>query len=156
MEAHNNKGGVVVMNFNANTISMLESIVAMGMLNLVMFIWMYATRIPAMRASKIDPQSAAHPGSLDSLPTEARRVCDNYNHLFEAPTIFYAMVFAIVLLGHADQWHVYAAWSYVILRVLHSLVQATINKVTVRFLLFSLSWVALGFMIVREVSALIY
>lgn len=142
------------MSFNSNTISMLHTIIAMGLLNLIMFIWMYATRIPAMSAVKVDPQAAQHPGSLDMLPSEVRRVSDNYNHLFEAPTIFYAMVFAIVLLGHADQWHVLTAWTYVILRSLHSLTQATFNKVMVRFSLFALSWVALGVMIVREVAAL--
>jgi hypothetical protein len=141
------------MPFNANIISMLQAVVAMGLLNLVMFIWMYATRIPAMNRAKIDPQSAQHPGSLDQLPSEVRRVADNYNHLFEAPTLFYAMVFAIVLLGHADSWHVIAAWSYVVLRALHSLTQATFNRVVVRFSLFFLSWVALGVMIVREVAA---
>jgi len=142
------------MNFNPNTISMLNAVVAMGLLSLVMFIWMYATRIPAMNSAKIDPQSAQHPGSLDRLPSEVRRVADNYNHLFEAPTLFYAMVFAIVLLGHADQWHVMSAWAYVTFRALHSLVQATFNRVVVRFSLFLLSWVALGVMIVREVMAL--
>ena len=142
------------MNFNPNTISMLQSIVAMGLLSLVMFIWMYATRIPAMNRARVDPQAAQHPGALDSLPSEVRRVADNYNHLFEAPTLFYAMVIAIVLLGHADQWHVMAAWAYVILRALHSLVQATVNLVMLRFVLFVLSWAALGAMIVREVAAL--
>lgn len=142
------------MQFNAFTISMLQAVVAMGLLHLVMFIWMYATRIPAMNRAKLDPQTAQHPGSLDSLPSEVRRVADNYNHLFEAPTIFYAMVFAIVLLGHADYWHMICAWAYMILRALHSLTQATFNRVTLRFSLFALSWVALGIMIVREVAAL--
>ena len=142
------------MTLNSNVISMLQTIVAMGLLNLVMFVWMYATRIPAMNQAKIDPQSAQHPGSLNTLPSEARRVADNYNHLFEAPMLFYAMVIAIVLLGHADQWHVLAAWAYVILRALHSLVQATINRVMIRFALFALSWGALGIMIVREVAAI--
>ena len=138
------------MTLNSNVISMLQTIVAMGLLNLVMFVWMYATRIPAMNQAKIDPQSAQHPGALDTLPSEARRVADNYNHLFEAPTIFYAMVIAIVLLGHADQWHVLTAWAYVILRALHSLVQATFNRVIVRFGVFALGTLVLMALMVRQ------
>jgi len=141
------------MNLSPNDLSVLHAVLGMGVLSLVMFIWMYATRIPAMNAAKVDPQSAAHPGSLDSLPSATRRVADNYNHLWEAPTLFYAMAFYVVLTGHADQLHVWCAWAYLGLRVLHSLVQATFNKVALRFLLFALSWVALGIMIVRELLA---
>jgi hypothetical protein len=138
------------VNLSPNDLSILHAVLGMAVLSLVMFIWMYATRLPAMSRAKVDPQAAMHPGSLDTLPSEARRVADNYNHLWEAPTLFYAMAFYVVVTGHADPLHVACAWAYLVLRVLHSLVQATINRVMLRFLLFSLSWVALGVMIVRE------
>ena len=134
--------------------SLLQSILAMGLLSLAMFIWMYATRLPAFTKAKLDPQEAMHPDTYhDRIPSEVRRVADNYNHLFEAPTIFYAVTLAIVLLGLADPLHVMCAWAFVILRVLHSVVQATVNKVMVRFSLFALSWVAMGIMIVRAAMA---
>ena len=134
--------------------SMLQSILAMGLLTLAMFIWMYATRLPAFTKAKLDPQEAMHPGTYhDRIPSEVRRVADNYNHLFEAPTLFYAVTLAIVLLGLADPLHVMCAWAFVVLRVLHSIVQATANKVVVRFSLFALSWVAMGIMIVRAALA---
>jgi hypothetical protein len=134
--------------------SMLQALLAMGVLTLVMLLWMYATRLPAFGRAKLNPQEAMHPGSYhDRIPSEVRRVADNYNHLFEAPTLFYALVVAIVLLGLADAGHVIAAWAYVGLRVAHSLVQATVNRVVVRFALFALSWVALGVMLVRAVLA---
>lgn len=129
--------------------SMLHAVVAMGVLSLVMLVWMYATRLPAMKRAGVAPQDAMHPGTY-TLPSEARRVADNYNHLFEQPTLFYAMVGVVVLLGHADPLHAACAWAFVALRVAHSLVQATVNMVLLRFVLFSLSWVALGVMIVRE------
>jgi hypothetical protein len=136
---------------NESARSMLHAIVAMGLLTLVMFLWMVATRPLAMRRAGIHPQDAAHTSVLkERLPSEVQRITDNYNHLFEAPTLFYAMVLAIVVLGHADPLHARAAWAFVALRVLHSLVQATFNRVTVRFTLFALSWLALGLMIVRE------
>lgn len=138
------------MNLDANALSVLHAVLGMGVLSLVMFLWMYAMRLPAMSRAKVDPQSAMHPGSLNTLPSEVRRVADNYNHLWEAPTLFYAMAFYVVVTGNADELHTLCAWAYLGLRVLHSLVQATINQVSLRFGLFVLSWVALGIMIVRE------
>jgi hypothetical protein len=130
--------------------SILGAVFALGLLTLVMFIWMYATRLPAFSKARLDPQEAMHPGSYhDRIPSEVRRVADNYNHLFEAPTLFYAIALAIVAGGLADPVHAAAAWAYVGFRVAHSLVQATINRVPVRFLLFVLSWLALAVMIVR-------
>jgi len=134
--------------------SMLHAILVMGLLSLVMFLWMYATRLPALTRAGIDPQQAMHPGTYhDRIPSEVRRVADNYNHLFEAPTLFYAVTLAVVLLGLADGLHVLCAWVYVALRVAHSIVQATANTVVVRFALFALSWVALGAMILRAAAA---
>lgn len=133
-----------------NAASLLHAVLAMGALTLIMFLWMYVTRIPAMQKAKIDPQDAKHPGTYE-LPSRVRQVADNYNHLFEAPTLFYAVSISIALLGLADQLHVICAWTYVILRVVHSIVQATVNVVMIRFLVFALSWIALGVMIVRAV-----
>ena len=138
------------MNLDTNALSVLHAVLGMGVLSLVMCVWMYATRLPAMSRARVDPQAAAHPGSLNVLPSEARRVADNYNHLWEAPTLFYAMAFYVVVTGNADELHALCAWAYLGLRVLHSLVQATFNRVALRFALFSLSWVALAVMIVRE------
>lgn len=134
--------------------SMLAPVLALIVLTLLVWIWMYATRIPAMQRAKIDPQAAAHPGSLDVLPSSARRVADNYNHLLEQPTIFYALVFVIVLSGHSDALYVDLAWAYVGLRVMHTLIQCTVNIVNLRFLVFALSTIALMAMTVREVMAM--
>ena len=135
--------------------SMLAPVLALIVLSLLVWTWMYATRIPAMQRAKIDPQAARHPGSLDSLPSSARQVADNYNHLMEQPTIFYALVFVIVLSGHSDALHVDLAWAYVGLRVVHTLIQCTINIVNLRFLVFALSTVVLMAMTAREVLAML-
>ena len=82
------------------------------------------------------------------------RVSNNYNHLFEQPTLFYAVAIGIAVLGHVDTLHVRCAWAFAILRILHSGVQATVDVVAIRFTFFALAWVALGIMVVREVLAL--
>lgn len=134
--------------------SLLTPVLALVVWTLIIWVWMYATRIPAMQKAGIDPQVGAHPGSLDVLPPAARQVADNYNHLMEQPTIFYALAFYIVLAGHTDALAVDLAWGYVGLRVVHSLVQNTVNRVMLRFLVFALSTLDLMAMAAREVWAL--
>ena len=67
------------------------------------------------------------------LPDEVNWPAHNYSHLMEQPTIFYAIVFAPILLGMDVPINVYLAWGYVGLRIVHSLVQATVNIVKYRF-----------------------
>ncbi|HVP85634.1 MAG TPA: MAPEG family protein [Rhizomicrobium sp.] len=134
--------------------SILTPVLALIVLTLVVWIWMYATRIPAMQKAGINPQNARFPGSLDVLPDVPRQVANNYNHLMEQPTIFYAMVFYLYLTGQTDQLNVWLAWGYVGLRVIHTLVQCTINAVTLRFTVFSLSTLCLMALAVRALMAL--
>lgn len=122
--------------------SLIAPVMALVVWTLVIWAWMYATRIPAMQRAGIDPQGAARTRSLD-LPAEVMQVSDNYNHLMEQPTIFYATALATQVAGLADGLAVSLAWTYVALRVVHSLVQCTINNVTIRFTVFSLSTIVL-------------
>lgn len=134
--------------------TLIAPVIALVAWSLVIWLWMYVQRMPAMSKAGIKPQDAAFPGSLNGLPAPARQAADNYNHLMEQPTIFYAAALAIQVAGHGDALAVKLAWAYVALRVLHSLVQASVNIVLVRFLLFSLSTIALAWMVVRELLVL--
>ena len=127
-------------------------VMALVLWTLVVWLWMYATRIPAMQKAKIDPQDAARTRTLD-LPPEVMWVSDNYNHLMEQPTIFYAAALAAQLAGQADGLNVGLAWAYVILRVVHSLIQCTVNVVMARFAVFSLATVVLAVMAIRVALA---
>jgi hypothetical protein len=131
----------------------LTPILALVVWTLVMWVWMYATRIPAMKAAGIDPQEAAYPGTwAHRLRPGIRSVADNYNHLHEQPTIFYALMFFAALTGGGDALALKLAWGYVLLRIAHSLVQATFNRVMVRFSLFALGTLALAMIAVRELA----
>jgi len=130
----------------------LSPVLALVAWTLVMWIWMYATRIPAMNAAGLDPQEAAYPGTWSHrLESGVRSVADNYNHLHEQPTIFYALMFFAAMTGGGDATALKLAWAYVILRVLHSLVQATFNRVVVRFSIFALGSITLMIFTIREV-----
>jgi hypothetical protein len=119
---------------------LLGPVVALIAWTLVMWLWMYATRIPAIRAARmrLDP-NAPRGEQMSTLPARVRWKADNYNHLMEQPTIFYAIVLALALLGDQSPLSLAMAWSYVALRIVHSLVQALVNKIEVRFALFALS-----------------
>jgi hypothetical protein len=118
---------------------MLLPILTLIAWTMVMWTWMYVTRIPAMQKMKIVPQDALKPGSLDVLPLKVRQIADNYNHLHEQPTLFYALALTAHVGNLADGVAIWLAWGYVALRVLHSLVQATVNLVTLRFAVFALA-----------------
>jgi len=119
----------------------------------VMWVWMYATRIPAMRKANIDVDEVSRTGAKLDLPPEVARVADNYNHLHEQPTIFYATALAGALLDIAETMPIVLAWTYVALRIVHSLVQATRNVIMVRFSLFALGSVALFLLFVQVLLA---
>ena len=135
-------------------IEILRPAIVLGGWTMLMLVWLLATRLPALSKAGIEPQQAQDTSRLrELLPPEAQRVANNYNHLFEQPTLFYAMVVMIAVLGHVDALHVQCAWTFTLLRIVHSCVQATVDIVPIRFGLFALSWMALGVMIVREVIA---
>jgi hypothetical protein len=117
---------------------------------------MYARRIPAMNKAKISPDTAKSPDGdwKSKMPDEAQYAAHNYNHLMEQPTIFYALMFYIFLTDGASSLMLYCAWGYVILRILHSLVQITSNKVMVRFSIFTLSTIIVIIMACAQAARL--
>jgi hypothetical protein len=121
----------------------LQPVVVLAGWTMVMWLWMYATRLPAMSAAKVDPDPLVRGGpkaTLDEvLPPQVQWKAHNYNHLHEAPTVFYAVALLLALIGAGDGTNALIAWAYVGLRVVHSLVQATVNKVAFRFAIFALS-----------------
>lgn len=124
----------------------LAPALALVIWTLVMLVWMVVVRMPAMKKAGIDVNkvTGGHPGALDGkIDEKAQWPAHNYMHLVEQPTIFYAVVFILALQGAGGGWNEKLAWAYVILRVLHSIVQATFNRVIIRFMLFALSTLAL-------------
>lgn len=129
-----------------NTPEILQPVVVLAAWTMVMWAWLYATRIPAMNRLGIDPDSLTRDpdASLEKvLPPEVRWKADNYNHLHEAPTVFYAIALLLAMVGQGDGFNATLAWGYVGLRIVHSLVQATVNKVMLRWALFMVSTLVL-------------
>ena len=133
----------------------LTPVLALICWTFVVYFWMYATRIPAMGKADIDAGKIKRAEDLDVLPVNVKQIADNYNHLHEQPVIFYALAFYSHLANTADGLNVQLAWGYVGLRVLHSLIQGTINFVPLRFLVFLLSSLTILTITVRNVLTLV-
>lgn len=124
----------------------LQPVAVLAGWTMIMWLWMYVTRIPAMSKAKIDTKNlvGGTGQTLDQvLPANVQWIAHNYNHLHEAPTVFYAMALSLALIGQGDGINGQIAWAYVGLRIVHSIVQAVWNRIMVRFLLFALSSLAL-------------
>ena len=135
--------------------TLLVPVVALVAWSFVMWAWMYATRIPAIFALRMRLDPAAPRGEqMATLPAHVRWKADNYNHLMEQPTLFYPVAIVLALVSTAPGTDAAIAWAYVGLRVVHSLVQATVNKIEVRFGLFFLSSLVLIALTVRAALAL--
>jgi hypothetical protein len=123
---------------------------------LVMLVWMLATRLPAMKAAGLRLGTLVGTKAADAdrgLPPQTQWKAHNYNHLHEQPTLFYAICTVIALSGTGNGVNALIAWAYVGLRVIHSLVQATTNKVGARFMLFLASSLALAALTLHAVMA---
>ncbi len=123
--------------------------------SLVMLFWMAGVRLPAMK--KVGVDMGARPGGRGQdlegvVPPPVQWPAHNYAHLMEQPTIFYPTVIILAIMG-AGAVDVALAWTYVGLRIIHSIWQASVNKVPVRFLLFITSTFALLALAIRAVMA---
>ncbi|WP_193164642.1 MAPEG family protein [Microbulbifer hainanensis] len=134
----------------------LAPIVALVTWSMFIWAWMYATRLPAIRKAKLQLDPAAPRGEqMNTLPASVRWKADNYNHLMEQPTLFYAITFALALMGQGDGVNLVLAWAYVGLRIVHSLFQALINKIEIRFVFFMLSSLMLVGLTISAIAQLL-
>ncbi|WP_409431936.1 MAPEG family protein [Litorimonas sp. RW-G-Af-16] len=133
-----------------SAIGFLHPVLALIIWTLLIWILMYARRIPAMQKAKIAPDTAKSPDGAwkSQLPQNVQAAAHNYNHLMEQPTIFYALMFYFYLTEQTGRWVFYLGCAYVVLRVLHSLVQVSSGAVMLRFGIFTLSTLCLIGMIV--------
>ena len=127
--------------------------------SLIMLMWTAATRFPAIAKSGMDLKNAKPGGrgqDLDGvIPDKVNWKAHNYAHLMEQPTIFYPTVIILAIMG-ASGTDVLLAWVYVALRIVHSLYQALVNVVRVRFLIFLVSTIVLVSLAIRAVMATVF
>ena len=132
---------------------LIAPVVTLVAWSIVMLFWLAIKRAPFMK-----DRGSLPPGvrGQDMPPGPHNWPAHNYEHLMEQPTIFYAIVFALILMGF-DVWiNVWLAWGYVLLRIVHSIVQSTVNIVRIRFTLFLLATICLVCLTVHAAIFLIH
>ena len=139
-----------------NRMNILLPMLGMITLSGLMIAALFFSRAPSIIKHWGNLQHAKHSDNLrPNLPDRMRYITDNHNHLFEQPTLFYAIVIYIYLVKNADDLHIQLAWGYVILRVLHSAIHLTTNNVSWRAVIFIMSGFCLLAMITRELIAVL-
>jgi hypothetical protein len=129
---------------------LLQPVVALFIVTGIVWAIMYVRRLSFMFANQIDPQSVATPESMaTALPAHINNASNNLKNLFELPVVFYALCAFLLLTQRVDALFLNAAWAYVGLRALHSLIHCTVNTVKFRFTAYFLSSLVLWFMVVR-------
>ena len=124
-------------------LALLTPLLALIIWTFIIFLIMAFGRVSFMN----NPQDAADSKDYkNQLPAWVNRTADNYNHLFEQPVAFYAVILSIALINNFDSLMVQLAWAYVLIRIIHSFVQLTINIVLIRFFLFASGWLIIAFM----------
>lgn len=120
----------------------LAPVVALVAWTLIVMLWMVVTRMPAMKKAGISLNGlvGGRGANLEGvIPDQVQWKSHNYMHLMEQPTLFYAIALTLALMGMGAGINYWLAWGYVGLRVIHSIVQATVNIVMYRFALFFLA-----------------
>jgi hypothetical protein len=115
---------------------MLLPLLAQVLLTFVVWAWLYITRVREMKNKRIDPQALKLRSQLQSQLTDSAAPANNFMNLLEMPVLFYLAVLLSLVLLVQDQVLVALAWTYVILRVVHSLIHCTYNRVMHRFLVY--------------------
>ncbi|HEY0435048.1 MAG TPA: MAPEG family protein [Phenylobacterium sp.] len=136
------------------TSPILQPAIALVLWTFVMWAWLYATRIPAIVAAKKPMDPAMTAADLNAfIPPHVRWKADNYNHLHEQPTLFYAVAITLAVVGAGSGLNLWLAWAYVAIRVVHSLIQALGNVIPARFGVFMAGSLVLLALSVRAAMA---
>ncbi len=134
--------------------AMLAPVIALALWTFVMCFWLYATRIPAMFRGKVAADASQPAEAFHArLPARVRWKADNYNHLMEQPTVFYAVAIALAISGASQPVDAQLAWAYVGIRIVHSLFQSLVNIIPLRFAIFITGTLVLLALTVRAALA---
>src|SRR5689334_4243848 len=122
-------------------------------LTFVVWVYMYARRIPFIQRSGFAPGELSPARLAELSPAAVSNPSDNLKNLFEIPVLFYALALYLFVTRQVDTAYVTAAWIFVAFRALHSAVHCTINIVMLRFYLYLISTLAVWFMLARAMRA---
>ena len=132
-------------------VALLTPVFVLVLWTFIIFLIMAYGRIKHIK----NPQEFAvqKKNSIGLLPAWVERTADNYNHLFEQPVAFYAITICIALINDFNPLMIQLAWAFVIIRIIHSMVQLTFNLILLRFGLFAAGWLIIAYMAYSQLLA---
>lgn len=133
----------------------LQPVVALMLLTGIVWVVLFAKRIPAMKKARLPTQTWTTPDKVvELLPEAISYPANNLKNLFELPVVFYALCIVLFVTDRVDSVYVSAAWGFVAFRAVHSLIHCTFNHVMTRFLCYLVASLILWFMVVRAAFGL--
>lgn len=132
-----------------NQSAIFAPFLAVMLLTLVVWFYMYSRRIPFLQKSRVDLNKLTAAELARMSPAAVSNPSDNLKNLFELPTLFYGLILFLYITHRVDGIYIAAAWVFAGFRILHSAVHCTVNIVLVRFWLYCISALALWFMLGR-------
>ena len=130
--------------------AILAPFLAMMLLTAVVWVYMYSRRLTYIKANSISPRDLATPEKAATvLPEAVALPANNLRNLLELPVVFYALCLYLNVTASADSAHLVAAWAFVALRTVHSIIHCTANIVVLRFLCYFAAALVLWFMLAR-------
>ncbi len=132
-----------------NQQNIFEPVFAMLILTLLVWLYMYSRRIPFIKKINFAPGELTPEELQRRSPPAVSNPSDNLKNLFEIPVIFYFLALYLFVTKQVDQIYLIASWSFVILRIAHSIVHCTFNAVMLRFCLYLLSTFSFWFIVLR-------
>jgi hypothetical protein len=126
----------------ANTFQLIGAVLALVFLTFIVGARLLFTRVQEMREKRIHPQAASTSVKLAAC-LENVQAADNFRNLFEVPVLLYALVAVALATHRTPDWLVAGAWAFVVLRVMHSVIHCTYNKVMHRLAAFLTSFALL-------------
>lgn len=122
----------------------------MFLLTLLVWVYLYARRIPYIRKNKFSSEQLSTMEVNRQSPPAICNPSDNLKNLFELPILFYVLTNYLFITHQVDRVYLLGAWIFVVFRILHSLVHCTINQVFLRFSLYLIASLSLWFMVLRS------
>ena len=134
-----------------NQVAMFGPVWALIILTWIVWITMFARRIPFLNSLDLDPDQITPAYLAENSPPSVSNPSDNLKNLFEIPVLFYVLAVYLFVSQQVDQIYLVGAWLYVFLRYCHSLIHCSFNSVMARFSVYAASCVVLLLMTTRAV-----
>jgi hypothetical protein len=122
--------------------AMLHPLFALAAWTLLVLLLIPVARVRSARRREVGADDFKY-GESERVPGRVSIPNRNYMNLLELPMLFYVVGIVLYVTGGASSLAIGVAWTYVALRVAHSMIHLTYNHVIHRLAVFALSNVAL-------------